>query len=450
MRQTQIDGLEHTMTGDLPLLGYVNADAPLAWWRGALVSRQAFVTDLKRVARALQPQHFAVNLCEDRYLFLVAFAAALSGGKTNLLPPSRARQAMQDITAAYPHHQTLRDTDIEAAFCTEARVIEDSAMPMIAHDHVAAIAFTSGSTGKARAHAKPWGELVAGARLADQRFGFQSKGAAVVATVPAQHMYGLETSVMVPLTCGVSVVASKPFYAEDIRAALSSAPAPRVLITTPIHLRVCVQSGLAWPSLEFIISATAPLSEPLARDAERVLRAPVMEIYGCTEAGSIASRRRLEGDVWRTYEGVTLTARDDSFCVGAPYLPEPVMLNDVLILHDDTRFELAGRHAALVRVAGKRASLADLNLKLNDIEGVRDAVFVAPECEGDRGARLIALVVAPDIPARAILASLRARIDPAFMPRPVYKVERLPLDSLGKLPRAELLTLVQQLRSRGR
>src|SRR5680860_1370596 len=106
MRQTQIDGLEHTMTGDLPLLGYVNADAPLAWWRGALVSRQAFVTDVKRVARALQPQHFAVNLCEDRYLFLVAFAAALSGGKTNLLPPSRARQAMP---VSYTHlraHET--------------------------------------------------------------------------------------------------------------------------------------------------------------------------------------------------------------------------------------------------------------------------------------------------------------------------------------------------------
>ncbi|MGI8738539.1 MAG: hypothetical protein ACR2KU_02460 [Gammaproteobacteria bacterium] len=148
--------------------------------------------------------------------------------------------------------------------------------------------------------------------------------------------------------------------------------------------------------------------------------------------------------------GATVSAHGDVFCVHAPYLPEPVMLNDVLILHDDTRFELAGRHADLVRVAGKRASLADLNLKLNDIEGVQDAVFVAPECDGDRGARLIALVVAPEIPARAILASLRARIDPAFMPRPIYKVERLPRDALGKLPRAELLALVQQVRSRGR
>ncbi|MGI8738540.1 MAG: AMP-binding protein [Gammaproteobacteria bacterium] len=303
MRQTLSNGSARTKTGDLPLLGCLDADAPLAWWRGALVSRQSFVADVKRVVRAMQAPRFAVNLCEDRYLFLVAFAAALSGGRTNLLPPSRARQALQDITAAYPDCQILRDADIEAALGTEARLIENSDMPMIAHDHVAAIAFTSGSTGKARAHEKSWGELVAGARFADQRFGFQSKGVAVVATVPAQHMYGLETSVMVPLTCAVGVVASKPFYAEDIRAALISVPAPRVLITTPVHLRVCVQSGLVWPALEFIVSATAPLSEPLAREAERVVRAPVMEIYGCTEAGSVASRRRLDGDTWRTYDG---------------------------------------------------------------------------------------------------------------------------------------------------
>ena len=451
MRQIQIDGLARTMTGHLPLLEYADADAPLAWWRGALVIRQAFVADVNRVARALQPPYFVVNLCEDRYLFLVTFAAALIRGKTNLLPPSRVRQDLHDIAAAYPNHQTLRDADIEAALSAQARVTESFATLKIAHDHVAAIAFTSGSTGRARAHEKRWSELVMGARLADQRFGFRSRGVAVVATVPAQHMYGLETSVMVPLTCGVGVVASKPFYAEDIRAALISVPAPRVLITTPIHLRVCAQSGLKWPPLEFIISATAPLSEPLAREAERVLGAPVKEIYGCTEAGSIASRRRLDGDTWQTYDGMSIVETPRGVRLRTPYPHNPeVELTDVLTRLDATRFELGGRHADLVRIAGKGASLADLNLKLNEVEGVQDAVLVAPECEGDRSARLIALVVAPEIPARAILESLRARIDPAFMPRPVYKVERLPRDTLGKLPRAELLALIQQLRSRER
>lgn len=438
------------MPATLPLLGSCDTDAPLAWWRGAPVSRPAFIADVKRAAQALTRARFAINLCEDRYLFLVAFAAVLIDGKTNLLPPSRARQATRDIAAVYPDNQTLHDADIESVVRpgVGARAPIDRDIPLIPADHVAVIVFTSGSTGQARAHAKRWRDLVHSARCAEQRFGFRRRGVAIVATVPAQHMYGLETSVMVPLVCGAGVVASSPFYAEDIRAALAAIRVPRALITTPIHLRVCVESGLAWPALDFIISATAPLSEPLARAAERVLGAPALEIYGCTEAGSIASRRRLDGDVWRTYDDVTIMARDDVFCVRGPYLPEPVTLNDVLILRDDTRFELAGRQADLVRIAGKRASLGDLNLKLNDIEGVQDAVFVAPEAAGDRGARLFALVVAPALSERAILNALSEHIDPAFMPRPLYKVERLPRDALGKLPRAELLALVQSLRNR--
>ncbi|MGH8502683.1 MAG: AMP-binding protein [Gammaproteobacteria bacterium] len=434
------------MSSHLPLLASV--DTPLAWWRGAPLSRPAFIADVRRAAQALTPARFAVNLCEDRYLFLVALAAVLVSGKTSLLPPSRAPQAVRDIAAAYPDNQTLRDADIEAVMRAGAREPAEADVPLIPADQVAVVVFTSGSTGQARAHAKRWGDLVNGAHCADRRFEFRRRGVTIVATVPPQHMYGLETSVMVPLACGVGVVASKPFYAEDIRAALAACPAPRALITTPIHLRVCVESRLAWPALEFIISATAPLSDTLAAASERVLGAPALEIYGCTEAGSIASRRRLDGALWRAYDGATLTARGDAFWVRAPYLPEAAPLSDVLILHDDTCFELAGRQADLVRVAGKRASLGDLNLKLNDIEGVQDAVFVAPEAEGDRGARLCALVVAPALSERAILSALSERIDPAFMPRPLHKVERLPRDALGKLPRAELLALVRRLKTR--
>lgn len=40
--------------------------------------------------------------------------------------------------------------------------------------------------------------------------------------------------------------------------------------------------------------------------AEATFNAPVLEIYGCTEAGSVASRRTLEGDRWRLYDGFEL------------------------------------------------------------------------------------------------------------------------------------------------
>ncbi|MGQ0810317.1 MAG: AMP-binding enzyme, partial [Nitrospiraceae bacterium] len=64
--------------------------------------------------------------------------------------------------------------------------------------------------------------------------------------------------------------------------------------------------------------------------------------------------------------------------------------------------------------------------------------------------RLTAFVVAPGMSAAAILAKLRQRIDPAFLPRPLYLVEALPRNETGKLTRQNLcdLGIRNQLRSR--
>lgn len=439
-------------TATLPLLGVPEAVAPVAWRQGARVERREFLTHVLCLARDLAHTRYVINLCEDRYCFLVAFAAVIVSGKTNLLPPSRAKQDTQNTRAGYADSQLIHDTHVEAAIGAAARNGAPAAslpqIPGIPVDHDAVIVFTSGSTGRSRAHIKRWGDLVRHAHCADQRFGFHRSGVSIVATVPAQHMYGLETSVMVPLACGASVFGGRPFYAEDIRAALAAVPAPRALVTTPIHLRVCAESGLEWPPVAFIISATAPLSEALAAAAERVFTAPVMEIYGCTEAGSLASRRRMDGDLWHTYGGMSVHASDDGFYVRAAHLPQPAPLNDILVLRDATHFELAGRCADMVNIAGKRASLGDLNLRLNDIEGVRDGAFVAPDDIGEGSARLLALVVAPDLTEAEILRRLAERVDPAFMPRPLYKVDRLPRNDVGKLPHAELLALARNLKTR--
>jgi acyl-coenzyme A synthetase/AMP-(fatty) acid ligase len=106
------------------------------------------------------------------------------------------------------------------------------------------------------------------------------------------------------------------------------------------------------------------------------------------------------------------------------------------------RFLLHGRTADLVNIAGKRTSLASLNYHLNSIPGVLDATFVVPQDAGDGVTRLAALVVAPALTPETVLAGLRQRIDPAFLPRPVCMVNALPRNETGKLPRAEVEALV--------
>ena len=424
----------------LPLLALAALDTPIAWRRDRAISRATFLRHVASVARRLPSARFILNLCEDRYLFMVAFAAVGANGQTNLLPSSRASLHLRRLAEDYPDSGRIADGEIESWLGPDTVDQPTPAVPELPAPHIMAIAFTSGSTGRAKPNPKTWSELVSGARQARQRFGFD-QATTIVATVPPQHMYGLETSIMAPLASGASVHGGRPFFPEDVRATLAAVPAPCVLVTTPIHLQACVQAGLRWPQPAFLISATAPLSQTLAAQAEAAFGAPVLEIYGCTEAGSIASRRTLDGDRWRLYEGFQLR---DGWLSGA-HLPEPVPLNDIVETCGEAEFKLLGRREDLVNIAGKRSSLGYLNHQLNEIEGVAEGIFVTPDEAGTEVKRLMAVVVAPKLSERQLLAALAQRLDPVFLPRPLIKVEALPRNETGKVTRETLLALVARL-----
>jgi acyl-coenzyme A synthetase/AMP-(fatty) acid ligase len=122
---------------------------------------------------------------------------------------------------------------------------------------------------------------------------------------------------------------------------------------------------------------------------------------------------------------------------------EPTALQDVIELRPDgVHFALHGRFSDMVNIAGKRNSLGYLNHQLTSIEGVADGVFFVPdERDADAVTRLTAFVVAPTLTEAQILAALRERIDPAFLPRPLVKVRELPRQLTGKLPRDALRAL---------
>ena len=440
-----------TMTG-LPLI--FASDSPRPWLVTAewTMSVPDFLSRVAALRARLPATRYVLNLCEDRLNFMLGFAAAVSDGQTVLLPSNRSAGAVQELVSEYRDCLVLTDQiEVDTAiaqFRLEALDIEPEeespSQILIDAGHLAAIVFTSGSTGKAQANKKNWGSLVRGAELAQARFGF-SEQSSILATVPPQHMYGLETTIMTPLVTGACVYTGRPFFAEDIRQALGRLEGERVLVTTPVHLRACQASGLQWPEVETVISATAPLDPRLAADCESIFAAPVKEIYGCTEAGSLASRQVTASALWQLYDDFELAFEDGQAMISAPHLAEATPLSDLIEQDDARHFHLKGRHTDMVNIAGKRASIADLSLRLNSISGVEDAVFVMPEKGGEKITRLAALVVAPQREEREILRELSRNIDPVFLPRPLYRVEALPRNETGKLPRQALLALLNQL-----
>jgi 3-hydroxymyristoyl/3-hydroxydecanoyl-(acyl carrier protein) dehydratase len=220
-------------------------------------------------------------------------------------------------------------------------------------------------------------------------------------------------------------------------------PRPRALVTTPFHLKTLLRAGLALPEVDLVLSATAPLSPQLAREAEHALQGRLVEIYGCTEAGQVASRRTSAGDIWRTLgelrvERAAAPDGDERFVVSGGHVAEPTPLADVLDLEDENHFRLLGRANDLIHVAGKRSSLAHLNFQLNRIAGVEDGAFWLPDEAAEAVVRPIAFVVAPALTAGAIIAALREELEPAFVPRRVLQVDALPREATGKLTVAAL------------
>jgi acyl-coenzyme A synthetase/AMP-(fatty) acid ligase len=143
------------------------------------------------------------------------------------------------------------------------------------------------------------------------------------------------------------------------------------------------------------------------------------------------------------YDGVSLHPQPDGTLVEADYFAAPTLLQDIVEMEGDQRFVLRGRNGDLLDIAGKRASLGDLNHRLLAIDGVRDGVMFTLDADPNGVQRLAALVVAEKLSEGDIVDRLRSAIDPVFLPRIVRIVDALPRNATGKLPREALLAALR-------
>lgn len=439
-------------------LGHQDPSAVVAW-RGRQPLRVTdFMRDVGVVAAALPARRYLVNLCSDRYRFAVGLAAALLRDQVSLLPPAHTPELLSTLKQGYAGLYALSDGSASGdvmetiVYPETAATAAGPGQELVFPDaQLAAIAFTSGSTGEPTPHPKSWGRLALGAAGEARALNLAGlSGAVLVGTVPPQHMYGLESTVLLAVHNGLALHAGRPFYPADIRTALEDIPSERVLVTTPVHLRALLAEESRLPALRLILSATAPLSAAIAAESEARYGAPLHEIYGFTEAGMVASRRTTQGPQWHALPGVRLWRDTAGVKAGGGHVQTDAVFNDVVELEDAYTFVLHGRTADLVNIAGKRTSLAYLDQQLSAIDGVEDGVFFMPP-EAPAGiTRLMAFVVAPRLSREALLFALRERIDPAFLPRPLYFVPSLPRNATGKLTRDALMRLAASCSRSGR
>ncbi len=434
-----------------PFLGPYQPHSTVAWYHGKSISATMVLSHVSYMANQLPHKRYVLNMCQDRYAFLVGFAAALCHKQTTLLPPNPSPETLQQLRVEYPDCYYLTDGQEQIAGLEGVSINLDSSSdhatmenPKFLDAHIAAIAFTSGTTGVPRPNLKSWGSMVQIAKKTEERLVLpKNDPVTIVATVPHQHMYGLETSIMLPLQRGWAIHSGRPFFPEDIASVLQEQPSQHILISTPIHLRACVMAQAQFPEVAYTLSATAPLPKHLAKQVEEILHTTMVEIYGFAEAGTIATRQPIQEDSWTLLPKLTLVGHNDGYAVSSPYFSEPVPIPDTIQSANPRQFTLEGRPSHLINIGGHRASLDVLNMQLLSIDGVVDGAFFMPEEKEESVTRLVAFVVAPGKTSESILSALRTKIAPVFLPRPVYLIHSLPRNPTGKFVRKDAETLMR-------
>lgn len=315
--------------------------------------------------------------------------------------------------------------------------------------------FTSGSSGEPLALPKTFSQLDAELQVHSRLWPLDDSSA-VVSQVSHQHIYGLLAGVLHPLCSGRPFSSLDCHYPEVLAERLREASGCQLTITlvsSPPQLSR-LPAHIGWPapgSLARVLSSGAPLEGKHAAHAESVLSAPVIEIYGSTETGGIAWRQQRIGATWTPLPGVEIRTDKGCLALKSPFLPDPETQwrHPDRISLTDHGFLLLGREDRLVKVAGKRLSLAQMEGALSAMDCV-----VAARCVelGRADGRLGVIVVLPsesipqEHPARrALIQRLRSALATQFetvtLPRYWRFVEAFPVNAQGKIDRA----LIQRL-----
>jgi acyl-coenzyme A synthetase/AMP-(fatty) acid ligase len=384
--------------------------------------------DAAAVARALPPASSradrALVVCDDRYRFAVCLLAAWKTGRVVALPPNGQPGTIRRLAAEDGAMMVLGDGDHLPGLDVRSVLAQPGAVPAFAPpvleaDLLLAILFTSGSTGAPEPWPKTAAQLLGEALLLSEVFGV-GPGDRILATLPPQHIYGLLFGVLLPLVSGGAFLRSTPLHPESVgeRARETSAT---VLVSVPAHLKYLAAPGRSEaPRFRLLFSSGAPLDALLAQALPRLAH-EAHEILGSTETGGVASRRPAVEERWRPLPGVQVEEGPEGrLLLDSPFLDacadRPFPCADRIELAADGAFRHLGRVDDVVKVAGKRLALSDLERMLRAIEGVRDAAALAVSTDAARGTEVWAVVAGQGLAQSAIREALLQQLDPVLLP----------------------------------
>jgi acyl-CoA synthetase (AMP-forming)/AMP-acid ligase II len=400
----------------------------------------------------------AICLCSnDKGLLAAALLASLGrGGPSLVLPYAHSHQALGEVMEVLSPDFFLADGPGD--FPPGPQVIDASSLPLAGAALTNAIRdpnepflmlFTGGSTGKPKIWPKTPRNMLAEARYQSETFAI-TKNDVFLSTVPPYHIYGLLFSVLIPLYNHARVLPGIYTFPKEVLLAAQEHQAT-ILVSVPIHFRALKMNTLQRFHLRMAFSSAGMLDREDALFFREKTGVEVIEVYGSTETGGVATRRRCpDGEAWvpmapvaARINGGMLGVRSDFL---SPQLPRDedgyFVTADCADPEGEGCFVLRGRADDIVKIGGKRIDIAAVQDKLKRIPGVSDAVVMVLPVRTGRQNELAALV-ATRLAAMDVRRGIAALSEAYAVPRRIVVVDELPMTRAGKYDRAAIEGLLK-------
>jgi acyl-coenzyme A synthetase/AMP-(fatty) acid ligase len=299
--------------------------------------------------------------------------------------------------------------------------------------------FTGGSTGKPKSWSKTPRNLLAEAFYLQKKFALSDKDL-FVATIPPYHIYGLLFSVLVPFVAHARVLSDVYTFPQEIISTINKHKAS-VLVSVPIHYRALKVDNLSVPSLKIAFSSAGVLNRSDGLNFLKNTGLGITEIYGSTETGGVATRCISEHtDSWRAFDVVSWKLVESRLSVKSDFASLEMerdtegfcITGDDAREEKDNRFVLLGRADGIVKVAGKRVDLLDIQNKIKTLPTVSDVVVLAMPADNGRES-VVAAVIACDLTETHVKKLLMEMLEPYAVPRRVKIVSSINRTATGKI-----------------
>ncbi|MFE0643235.1 AMP-binding protein [Streptomyces sp. NPDC058877] len=306
-------------------------------------------------------------------------------------------------------------------------------------------------------------------------------GDRILAVLPFFHIYGLTALMNAPLRQGATVVVLPRFELDAFLGAIQEHRINGLYVAPPIVLALAKHPAVAdydLSSLEYVVSAAAPLDADLAEACSaRLGLPPVRQAYGMTELSPATHVTPLDaadpppGTVGKLLPSTELRilSLDDPAKDAAPgeegeiairgpqvmkgYLGRPdataamidaegwVHTGDVGRVDQDGWLHVVDRVKELIKYKGFQVAPAELEAHLLAHPGVADAAVIGVTTEDGTEipkAFVVRQPAAPDLTAEEVIAHVAARVSPYKKVRSVEFIDAVPRAASGKILRREL------------